>query len=362
MKIAIFESYYGGSHKSWIHGLQKYSKHEIKVFSLPDRYWKWRLHGGGISLAKKVSTKDEAPDLIITTSMTDVTLLKSFLPENWKGIPIHLYFHENQFAYKWSSKDKDYKTEREDHYYFVQYVSALAADKVFFNSNYNLETFLIGIKDLLKNMPDFQNLETIKDIQKKSSVVPLGLDWDFIDQIKSISKDNKEPIIVWNHRWEEDKNPNDFFKILGELKKRSFNFKLMVLGDGKSHHMDFWLKQKEQFKNEIIHWGKVTSYLDYLNMLKSADISIVTSHHDFFGLSVLESVYCEVLTLLPNRLAYPEHFSKKNFQEISYNNESELLAKILSYRKFNTNKYKEDIMRYRIQDIIDLYEKTIFSC
>lgn len=361
MNIALFETYFGGSHKSWIDNLIKFSDHQFKVYSLPDRYWKWRMHGGAITLAKQITSQSSIPDLIITTSMTDVTVLKSFLPKRWSAVPIHLYFHENQFAYKWSTIDRDHKSNRKDHYYFIQYVSALAADKVFFNSLYNQQTFNEGVVKLLKSMPENKNLETIEEIKLKSSVLPLGLDWDLFDKFEIQKHNNEDTIILWNHRWEEDKNPAEFFSILEKLKAIKFRFKLLVLGDEKSANNDFWLEQKKLFQKEIIHWGRVESYEDYIKMLYKADLAIVTSNHDFFGLSILESTYAKVATLLPNRLAYPEHFSSETFNQVFYHSKEELFEKILNWQKINTTQAKEDISKYRIQSVISLYNDTIFS-
>ena len=51
MKIVLLEPYFSGSHKSWALGLQSYSKHQIKIISLPVKFWKWRMRGGAITLA-----------------------------------------------------------------------------------------------------------------------------------------------------------------------------------------------------------------------------------------------------------------------------------------------------------------------
>ena len=53
MKILIIEPYFTGSHKKWAQEFQKHSKHDIDFLTLPGRYWKWRMHGGAITLAQK---------------------------------------------------------------------------------------------------------------------------------------------------------------------------------------------------------------------------------------------------------------------------------------------------------------------
>ena len=34
---------------------------------------------------------------------------------------------------------------------------------------------------------------------------------------------NKKPLILWNHRWEYDKNPTDFFKVLYKMQEKNLN-------------------------------------------------------------------------------------------------------------------------------------------
>ena len=53
MNILLVEPYYTGSHKSWAQGYQSFSNHNVQIISLPGQFWKWRMHGGAITLAKQ---------------------------------------------------------------------------------------------------------------------------------------------------------------------------------------------------------------------------------------------------------------------------------------------------------------------
>ena len=73
MKILLIEPYYTGSHKKWVEGFKKYSSHHVKILSMRGQFWKWRMHGGAVTLAKIFKTMDWKPDLILSTDMLDLT-------------------------------------------------------------------------------------------------------------------------------------------------------------------------------------------------------------------------------------------------------------------------------------------------
>ena len=73
-----------------------------------------------------------------------------------------VYFHENQFAYPWSLDDPDKGSGRDNHYCFFNYSSSLAADAVFFNSEYNRSTFLDGLEPFLHAFPDHREKGNIE--------------------------------------------------------------------------------------------------------------------------------------------------------------------------------------------------------
>ena len=68
-QIALLEPFYGGSHRAWADGLKRHSKHRIEIFGLPDRYWKWRMHGAAVTLAEQYLECETDFDLIIASDM-----------------------------------------------------------------------------------------------------------------------------------------------------------------------------------------------------------------------------------------------------------------------------------------------------
>ena len=53
---------------------------------------------------------------------------------------------------------------------------------------------------------------------------------------------------IWNHRWEEDKNPKEFFQILEKVKASGEDFILIVCG--KENNNPEFVKAKKIFKQE----------------------------------------------------------------------------------------------------------------
>ncbi len=138
MRILLVEPYYTGSHAVWAEGYAQYSQHHIDILSLPGRFWKWRMHGGAVTLAQKFLASDLNHDFILATDMLDLTTFLALTRTKTAHVPTAIYFHENQLTYPWSPDDRDVAQKRDKHYGFINYTSALAADAVFFNSPLSL--------------------------------------------------------------------------------------------------------------------------------------------------------------------------------------------------------------------------------
>ena len=281
MKIALLEPFFTGSHQSWAEGYQQHSQHDVQIFSLPGRHWKWRMHGGAVALAQQFMESSFSPDLILATDMLDLSVFLALTKKKTASIPVAIYFHENQLTYPWSTKDPDVKLKRDNHYAFINYTSALAADHVFFNSQYHLNSFINGIPPFLKQFPDHQNLDLVAKLKNKSRVLYLGMNFSKLKATRKITH-SEEATILWNHRWEYDKKPNVFFESLFQLSEEGIPFKLIVLGESFRQEPAIFETAKSRLADQIIHFGYTQKASDYAQFLWQSDILPVTGIQDFF--------------------------------------------------------------------------------
>jgi glycosyltransferase involved in cell wall biosynthesis len=367
LNILLIEPFYTGSHKNFCDQLKKYSKHNIKILSMKGQFWKWRMHGGSIYLANEFNTMDFCPNLILASDMIDLSTFISLCKEKIvnNNIKTALYFHENQLTYPWSKNDRDVKLKRDVHYGFINYTSCMCADFIYYNSNYNMSSYLKALKDMLRNFPDYNMLDTVDVIKNKSKVLDLGLDLKKFDIDKDLESNlnikDDIPLIVWNHRWEYDKNFKDFLEAFKIMKKRNIKFKLAILGESYSKIPKEFLEAKELFKEEIVAFSKAKSFNDYRNWLYKADLALVTSNQEFFGISFMESIYCNTYPLLPNRLTYPDLLDINKNKEIFYSDFNELINKleyilknISVIRKYS---FKDYAKKYCFSNIIRVYDE-----
>lgn len=327
MKILLLEPYLTGSHAAWANGYAQHSQHQVDILSLPGRFWKWRMHGGAVTLAREFLASSLRPDLILATDMLDLTTFLALTRERTAHIPTAIYFHENQLTYPWSPTDRDIARQRDKHYGFINYTSALAADAVLFNSPYHLESFMGALPDLLKHFPDYNELETVEQIREKSQVLALGLDLQRFDEFGP-NRANEKPLLLWAHRWEYDKSPEAFFKALTILSERGLDFELVVLGENFSRRPDVFLEAEKTLARHIVQFGYVDTFAAYAQWVWKADIMPVTSNQDFFGASVVEAAYCDCFPLLPKRLAYPYIVPSEYHAQCFYDDFDDLLVRL----------------------------------
>ncbi|MCB0634587.1 MAG: DUF3524 domain-containing protein [Saprospiraceae bacterium] len=327
MQILLIEPFFTGSHRQWAEGYRKFSRHQVRILQLPGRHWKWRMYGGAVSLARQFLQLDQLPDLILASDMLDLTTFLSLTRARSAGIPAIVYFHENQITYPWSAADEDTRLGRNNQYGFLNYTSALAADRVFFNSAYHRTSFLSALEPFLRQFPDQRELELIEQISEKSEVLPLGMDLHSLAQ-NPPAKRPEEPVIVWNHRWEYDKHPELFFQALTQLHNEGCAFKLIVMGEAFQKSPEIFSVAREKLSTHLLHFGYAPDRDAYARWLHLADIVPVSSRQDFFGGSVVEALYCNCHPLLPNRLAFPEHLPEAKRTEYLYDRESEFTGRL----------------------------------
>jgi len=365
MRILIIEPYYTGSHKSWADGYQKHAEHEVEILSLDGRYWKWRMHGGAVTLAEMFNKGRFKPELILATDMLDLTTFLALTREKTKGIPTAIYFHENQLTYPWSDKDRDVQAGRDNHYAFVNFASALAADKVLFNSQYHMDSFIGALPNFLKGFPDYNGLENVELLKQKSQVLNLGLDLLRFDRHFVSDKEELKPVLLWNHRWEYDKNPTEFFKALYRLQEDAVDFELIVLGENFSQQPEVFEEARDRLGDRIVHFGYAESFQEYAELLCKADLIPVTSKQDFFGGAIVQAMYCGVLPLLPNRLAYPQHIPTDLRASLIYDGDADLVPKLkklmATYKNFDKSLLKAHVFVYDWSKLSGEYDSVMGS-
>lgn len=357
MRIAILDPFFDESHKSWAEGLIRHSAHQYDLITLSAHHWKWKMASGAIYCADVINKSMSKYNLIIATDMVNVSLLKATLVTPNNGIPIALYFHENQISYPWAPNPDFIKQDRDKHYGWINFTSALTADSLLFNSEYHKSSFFTALPVFLSQFPSSPLPFSMQDLRDKSDVLPLGI--EAMPHHAKIKK-NKIPIIIWNHRWEKDKNPGEFFRALYELKKSDVAFKLILCGKRYDQVPIEFVHAREDFAEEIIHDEFTESREQYTQLLNAADIALVTSHQDFFGISVVECIAGGCYPILPNRLAYPEHIPTEYAKEHFYDDHKgmmTLLKKALHMAERETIHLVNHVQKYEWQNVIDLYDK-----
>jgi glycosyltransferase involved in cell wall biosynthesis len=300
MNILAMEPYYGGSHKAFIDGLSRASRHNWTLLTLPARKWKWRMRHSAITFAAQAAAlmeESQGWDVLFCSDMLNLAEFVAVAPAQVGRLAKVVYFHENQLTYPVRAED-----ERDYQFAMTNLTSALAADAVWFNSEFHLNSFLEALARFLKSMPDYQPLEAIEEIGVKSSVYPPGIA-DFP------ARGMREPgplRILWAARWEHDKNPEDFFKALEMLKAENVPFRISVIGQSFRDRPAVFDQAYNDFRDHIDLWGYQQSRHDYERALFSADVVVSTANHEFFGISIIEAIAAGAYPLVPNRLSYPE--------------------------------------------------------
>ena len=331
----LVSPYHTGSHRAWAQGYQRASRHRVTLVTMPGRFWKWRMQGGPLelaALAREELARHGPPDAILVTDMVNLPawlgLLRGELAET---IPIVLYMHENQLTYPLQPGQKPDYT-----YAMINWLSQVAATRIVFNSRFHLAAWFDALPRLLKHFPDFNHLALIEAARAKSVVLPVGIDFARItaagasDTAMGSPAANHPPLLLWNQRWEYDKQPAAFFHLLDQLQAAGVDFQVAVAGENFRNVPEEFTEARARLGRRVVHWGFVPEHDAYLALLKRADLVVSTALHEFFGISVLEAMAAGAFPLLPDRLSYPELVPASLHPACLYTDHDALLAKAIT--------------------------------
>ncbi|MBB6523731.1 tRNA-queuosine alpha-mannosyltransferase domain-containing protein [Pseudoteredinibacter isoporae] len=320
-KALLLSAYDAQSHRYWrkqiCQGLDQWQWSEL---CLPPRYFSWRQRGNSLSWAfKERETLTQEYDFLLATSMVDLSALRGFVPE-LAQLPTVVYFHENQFAYPQNAQQLSSIEPQ-----LTSVYSALCADKILFNSLFNLNSFLAGARALLKAMPDQVPKGLMDRLSAKAEVLPVPIASQSDRELMTAPLGQKSHClrILWNHRWEYDKGPERLLAAIERLdqqlksmaKEARPDIRWLILGQSFRKVPGEFTKIERILRADdspmaLEAWGYESSVEAYHSHLGSADIVLSTAEHDFQGLAILEAHAAACYPLLPQRLVYPEWFQE----------------------------------------------------
>ena len=250
----------------------------------------------------------EAPaDLVFTTGLLDAAQLRGLLPAHLAGVPLAVYMHENQAAYPASEHVDRAVREKDAHLVATNIASLLAADVILWNSAFNRESFLEGAGRLLAHAPGGRPAGWLERIEQRSHIA-----WPPVEPIPEAVLRN--PVndgypdgvrIAWPHRCEHDKGPDELLELADRLADR-LDLRFVLMGERSGVIPESMKAFRKRHGHRIEHDGWVEDREAYLRHLAGCDWVLSTARHEFFGIAVVEAMFCGCLPWLPDRLSYPE--------------------------------------------------------
>ncbi len=320
MRFLFLEPFCGGSHGDFAHGLAAHSRHDIRLETLPARFWKWRMRGAALHFAHTVADIEGYDGIIAGSlmSLADLTALSRRRP------PALVYFHENQLTYPLAPGE-----QMDRQFGFTDISTALCAERVLFNSYFHRDRFFSALPAFIGGMPEFKPHWAVDVIRRKAAVRYPGCRFGAAP-LAPDPLPAGPPIVIWNHRWEFDKDPQTFFDALEQAARRGADFRLAVLGEHYQAQPDAFAAAAARFGDRIVRFGYAADRADYVGWLRRGTVAVSTALQENFGIAMVEAMRHGCLPLLPHRLAYPEILPREFHAEFLYRSTEDLVDKLVA--------------------------------
>ncbi|XP_074948900.1 tRNA-queuosine alpha-mannosyltransferase isoform X5 [Phalacrocorax aristotelis] len=389
MSVLLIEAFYGGSHKQLMDLLQEELQEDCVLCTLPAKKWHWKARTAALYFMQTVPTSTNYR-ILFASSVLNLAELAALRPDLGKLKKV-LYFHENQLAYPVQKCQ-----ERDFQYGYNQILS-------WFMPEHKLARLekVTGVKRngdayQLEGLPGQQESRALGGLMKNSNAhresglceaqpglcttqheglpSPLTaparpnkseasegtnpcqeedkqhLTFNLSNILSGRDYQQRPLHVAWPHRWEHDKDPETFFKVLLKLKEKELPFHVSVLGEAFTEIPDIFSEAKKALGSSVLHWGYLPSKDDYFQALCMADVVISTAKHEFFGVAMVEAVHCGCYPLCPKALVYPEIFPA----EYLYSTPEQLFKRLQNFCK------RPDIVRKHLYKLL-LQRRYSFS-
>lgn len=323
-RVLFVEPFYGGSHQAFLDGLVAHSRHRFELLTLPEGEWRRRMRRGAQELALPARALEGDFDLLIASDMLDLPAFLALTRPRFERVPILAYFHENQFTYP-----RLRGTKFNSWFGQVNYLSALSANTVAFNSEFHRRDFLGALTALLGQPNNWLLDSAVAEIERKSGVLPVGVELSWLNH-HTRRPQSAVRTIIWNHRWEFDKSPELFARAIDTLDRRQIPFRLIIVGEPGDNPSPAITSLPERFPGRVDHFGFAPSRAEYGDLLARADIVVSTTRHEFFGVGMVEAMAAGCIACAPNRYNYPALIPPELHTQLLWDTEDALLTTLTS--------------------------------
>ena len=279
------------------------------------------MRGAALYFFQQIDNLSEY-DALIVSDMMSLSDFKALAGPECP--PTLVYFHENQLTYPLApGETMDYQ------FGFTDITTALTADMIRFNSRTHSDAFFTALPEFIEMMPEYRPRWVIETIRKKAGVIYPGVGiTNHGEHRLEIQSPEDPPLIIWNHRWEFDKNPKAFFDALDAIRAQGLEFRVALLGENFQAVPKEFLAAREKHGDRIVQYGYEQDYSIYHRWLRRGTVVISTALQENFGLAVVEAIGAGCLPLLPQRLAYPEVIPAVYHAQCLYRDQADLVAKL----------------------------------
>lgn len=296
--VLAIETYPHGSHGRVLALLQRHSTFRIDDIQAAREHWRWLAMAAHFDIIEHIRQSHmPRPDIIFLSGPINVAALVAMLPSSWSTIPRVIYFHESQWTYP--AEEYDARP------YLLAHLNAIQlCDEAWFNSHFHLDTFW---QAAMSPAVDNRIRSLVKRVEARlrarCAVVYPPVSMDVIDHVPGAI--NARPRILWNARWEIDKRPDRFVKLLDLLVDEMDGVETLVLGTSGRDVAQIAAQLGRHAATAILP-GHLARRAEYEALLSTANISVSTADHEFFGIAAIEAVMAGAIPVLPANLAYPE--------------------------------------------------------
>lgn len=309
-RVLLIEPWFDGSHRQWAEGYRRSSGLDVDIVALSGELWRWRLRGGALPLAEKVRAwvaEHGRPDVVLVSGLVDVAQLLGLLRAQLAAVPVVIYQHESQLVYPTTSAADGEAALR-------NWLSWCAADEVWFNSEYHRDSVADRLAPYVERLPDGSHVSFVDEVLARFDVEPLGVDLQpFLrtadDDRRHDGASSEPPVILWSHRWEADKGPEQFGAALAKAEAEGLDFRLVLAGEhpqaGSSQATEAREELATRFAERVLANGPFDRDR-YRSLVREADVVVSCASHEFFGIAMVEAMAAGCVPVLPAALSYPE--------------------------------------------------------